>query len=152
MNSNISTRQTRKNGTFSSNSTPKCAPMSSKCSLAPTQCAVKATLAHSKTRFFITQNPYSPGQSPTAIPQSHASSAAHNPTAFSPYDSPEIIENHNQLTPQDSAWPAYTFPILQPDNATTHRQTYAASVMLFPNPPKAFIHPSKNTYAFKLLS
>ena len=56
MNTHISTRQTPKNGTFHPNFTTKCAPMSPKCSLAPTQCAVKAALAHLKTAPNITKN------------------------------------------------------------------------------------------------
>ncbi len=60
MNTNISTRETPKNGDFHPNSTAKCAPMSPQCSVAPLQCAVKAGLAHSKTPLFTGKNPNSP--------------------------------------------------------------------------------------------
>ena len=57
MNAYISTRETPKTGTFHPNSTPKCASMLPKCSLAPAQCAVKAGLAHPKTRFSYNVKP-----------------------------------------------------------------------------------------------
>ena len=71
MNTNISTRETPKNGDFHPDFTPKCAQMSPKCSLAPTQCAVKAALTRPKTRFSSSVKPQNHTLSTPRFEQPH---------------------------------------------------------------------------------